>query len=209
MPRAERYGRLMQVVPLATRADLWTDEAKAEIGPLASPGILLGPAPRPGIAGLQQLDLVTYLPGDLLPKSDIASMAHSLELRSPLLDHRVVELGLSLPEQLKSHGTRRRRSRCGARSPRSCRRPSRGAARPASPSRSRAGSAASCARSRASCSSTSVRGTAAGSAPTRSSGCSRSTRRSAQTTATRSGRSCMLELWQRTHVEAAAPVSVP
>ena len=104
VPRAERYGRLMQVVPLATRADLWTDEAKAEIGPLASPGILLGPPPRAGIAGLQQLDLATYLPGDLLPKSDIASMAHSLELRSPLLEHRVVELGLSLPDQLKSQG---------------------------------------------------------------------------------------------------------
>ena len=104
VPRSERYGRLMQVVPLAARADLWTDEAKAEIGPLASPGILLGPPPRGGIGGLQQLDLGTYLPGDLLPKSDIASMAHSLELRSPLLDHRVVELGLSLPDALKIHG---------------------------------------------------------------------------------------------------------
>ena len=51
-----------------------------------------------GTTGLQLLDLTTYLPGDLLPKSDIASMAHSLELRSPLLDHRVVELGLSLPD---------------------------------------------------------------------------------------------------------------
>jgi asparagine synthase (glutamine-hydrolysing) len=50
---------------------------------------------------LQLLDFETYLPGDLLPKSDIASMAHSLELRSPFLDHRVVELGLSLPDRLK------------------------------------------------------------------------------------------------------------
>jgi asparagine synthase (glutamine-hydrolysing) len=50
------------------------------------------------------LDVATYLPGDLLPKSDIASMAHSLELRSPLLDHRIVELGLSLPEPLKIRG---------------------------------------------------------------------------------------------------------
>jgi asparagine synthase (glutamine-hydrolysing) len=39
-----------------------------------------------------------------LPKSDIASMAHALELRSPLLDHRVVELGLSLPDHLKQRG---------------------------------------------------------------------------------------------------------
>jgi asparagine synthase (glutamine-hydrolysing) len=103
-PRAERYGRLMQVFTLRERAELWTDEAKAEIGPLTSPGFLLGRQPAPGIAGLQLLDLATYLPGDLLPKSDIASMAHSLELRSPLLDHRVVELGLALPETLKQHG---------------------------------------------------------------------------------------------------------
>jgi asparagine synthase (glutamine-hydrolysing) len=103
-PRSERYGRLMQVFPLDVRADLWTSGAKAELGTLLSPGFLLGPAPANGITGLQLLDIGTYLPGDLLPKSDIASMAHSLELRSPLLDHRVVELGLSLPDRLKMSG---------------------------------------------------------------------------------------------------------
>jgi asparagine synthase (glutamine-hydrolysing) len=103
-PRAERYGRLMQVFTLAERAELWSDDAKAEIGALMSPGFLLGQAPASGISGLQLVDLATYLPGDLLPKSDIASMAHSLELRSPLLDHRVVELGLSLPDHLKFRG---------------------------------------------------------------------------------------------------------
>jgi asparagine synthase (glutamine-hydrolysing) len=100
-PRAERYGRLMQFFPLAERSALWSAEARAEIGPLMSAGFLLGAAPRAGVTGLQLLDVATYLPGDLLPKSDIASMAHSLELRSPLLDHRVVELGLSLPSRLK------------------------------------------------------------------------------------------------------------
>jgi asparagine synthase (glutamine-hydrolysing) len=104
VPGAERYGGLMQVFTLAQRADLWTEEAKREIGTLTSAGFLLGPAPAPGIAGLQELDLRTYLPGDLLPKSDIASMAHSLELRSPLLDRRVVELGLSLPDSLRWRG---------------------------------------------------------------------------------------------------------
>jgi asparagine synthase (glutamine-hydrolysing) len=103
-PRAERYGELMQVFDLAGRGDLWTDEAKAELGALLSPGFLLGPPPATGVAGLQLLDVATYLPGDLLPKSDVASMAHSLELRSPLLDRRVVELGLSLPEPLKLRG---------------------------------------------------------------------------------------------------------
>ncbi|MBV8479331.1 MAG: hypothetical protein JOY72_03425 [Actinobacteria bacterium] len=103
-PRAERYGGIMQVLTLAERADLWTPEAKQEIGTLMSAGFLLGPPPAPGTTGLQLLDFETYLPGDLLPKSDIASMAHSLELRPPLLDRRVVELGLALPDHLKRTG---------------------------------------------------------------------------------------------------------
>jgi asparagine synthase (glutamine-hydrolysing) len=104
VPRGERYGRLMQVFSLGERSDLWSREAKDEIGTLTSAGFLLGPPPAEGTTGLQLLDLETYLPGDLLPKSDIASMAHSLELRSPLLDRRVVELGLSLPDSLKQEG---------------------------------------------------------------------------------------------------------
>ena len=49
-------------------------------------------------------DLQTYLPGDLLVKVDIATMANSLELRSPLLDVNVVEWGLSLPRKYKIKG---------------------------------------------------------------------------------------------------------
>jgi asparagine synthase (glutamine-hydrolysing) len=43
-------------------------------------------------------DIHSYLPDDLMYKVDIASMAHSLEVRSPFLDTDVVEFGLSLPE---------------------------------------------------------------------------------------------------------------
>ena len=49
-------------------------------------------------------DLSTYLPGDLLVKADIATMANSLELRSPMLDINVVEWGLSLPRKYKIKG---------------------------------------------------------------------------------------------------------
>jgi asparagine synthase (glutamine-hydrolysing) len=46
-------------------------------------------------------DLENYLPGDLLVKADLASMANSLELRSPFLDVEVVEWALTLPDRFK------------------------------------------------------------------------------------------------------------
>ena len=49
-------------------------------------------------------DLYSYLPGDLLLKVDIATMANSLELRSPLLDVNVIEWGVSLPRKYKIKG---------------------------------------------------------------------------------------------------------
>jgi len=49
-------------------------------------------------------DFSSYLPGDLLAKVDIATMANSLELRSPMLDVNVVEWGLSLPFKYKIKG---------------------------------------------------------------------------------------------------------
>jgi asparagine synthase (glutamine-hydrolysing) len=49
-------------------------------------------------------DIDSYLPGDLLVKVDMATMANSLELRSPLLDVSVVEWGLSLPRKFKIKG---------------------------------------------------------------------------------------------------------
>ncbi len=49
-------------------------------------------------------DMMTYLPDDLLVKVDIASMAHGLESRSPLLDHELLELSSHIPSQLKLKG---------------------------------------------------------------------------------------------------------
>jgi asparagine synthase (glutamine-hydrolysing) len=51
---------------------------------------------------LLETDVDTYLPGDLLVKMDIASMAHSLEARSPLLDPEVMQFAASLPPRYKA-----------------------------------------------------------------------------------------------------------
>ena len=53
------------------------------------------------VAGANWADIHTYLPDDLMVKVDVASMAHGLESRSPLLDHVLMEWAVDLPERVK------------------------------------------------------------------------------------------------------------
>jgi asparagine synthase (glutamine-hydrolysing) len=56
------------------------------------------------VAGANRADLHTYLPDDLMVKVDVASMAHGLETRSPLLDHVLLEWAARIPADIKMAG---------------------------------------------------------------------------------------------------------
>ncbi len=55
------------------------------------------PSDRKGLAALLAIDFANYLPEYILRKGDLCTMAHGLELRAPLLDHRLVEVVTGLP----------------------------------------------------------------------------------------------------------------
>jgi asparagine synthase (glutamine-hydrolysing) len=83
----------------------WHDPAALVLGAVEPPLPLANPELRAGFADFTDemmfLDLVSYLPDDILVKVDRASMGVSLEARVPFLDHRVVELAWRIPQRLK------------------------------------------------------------------------------------------------------------
>ena len=56
------------------------------------------------LSRVQYVDIKTYLTDDILVKVDRASMAHSLEVRAPILDHKLMELAASMPSSMKLRG---------------------------------------------------------------------------------------------------------
>lgn len=108
LPRVERYLRWVTVFDMNAKRELYSktflDKTKnVHAHDLLDPWFVS--ANGAGIVDAALLsDIMTYLPNDLLVKVDIASMAVSLEARSPFLDHHVIEFAASLPEKLKLHG---------------------------------------------------------------------------------------------------------
>jgi asparagine synthase (glutamine-hydrolysing) len=119
LPRAMRFqntgDKLHKGAQVMTSASLdalylglvshWNDPASLVIGGTEPPTALKGDAPMlSGLNGVQRmmaLDLMSYLPDDILVKVDRAAMSVSLETRVPFLDHRVVEFAWRLPQSLK------------------------------------------------------------------------------------------------------------
>ena len=86
----------------------WQDPASLVRGGSEPALFIDDPRQRPSGRGLAEtmmfLDLMTYLPNDILVKVDRASMGASLESRTPFLDHRVVEFAWQLPLAMKLRG---------------------------------------------------------------------------------------------------------
>jgi asparagine synthase (glutamine-hydrolysing) len=108
LPKTERYFRWVSIFSRAAKHEIYTTEFAERIAGQNSSDVLDRWFSKANGAGLLNSMLLTdqmaYLPNDLLVKVDIASMANSLEARSPFLDHKVIEFAASLPENLKMQG---------------------------------------------------------------------------------------------------------
>lgn len=103
----------LQIFPEPLRASLYREEFVRRL-PGEDPFEFLRQAwdrsaDRDVVTKASLADLMTYLPCDLMNKVDIASMAHGLEVRCPMLDYRLVELAASLPVAMKFDGQRGKR----------------------------------------------------------------------------------------------------
>jgi asparagine synthase (glutamine-hydrolysing) len=109
LPKVERYFQWVSAIDRQTKENLYTKDFRQKIKNSDSSVFLqnwFAKSNGNGIVDATMLtDQMTYLPNDLLVKVDIASMANSLEARSPLLDHKVIEFAASLPENIKLKGS--------------------------------------------------------------------------------------------------------
>lgn len=104
----EQYASWITVFDEEAKRGLYTPEFRAALtsGPsfqIFQDALERSDAPT-FVEAIAHADIQTYLVDDLLVKMDIASMAHSLEVRSPLIDHHMVEFSASVPVRMKLRG---------------------------------------------------------------------------------------------------------
>jgi asparagine synthase (glutamine-hydrolysing) len=108
LPKVERYLRWVSAFDKDAKQELYSENFSRETAGFNAGDLLEQWFAQSNGNGLLDAvlltDIMTYLPNDLLVKVDIATMAVSLEARSPFLDHHVIEFAASLPEKLKLRG---------------------------------------------------------------------------------------------------------
>jgi asparagine synthase (glutamine-hydrolysing) len=111
-PTGDRLHKFADVLTAGTLEEMylrlvsnWPEPARVVLGAAEPPTRLTDPLTRPAIAGavpqLMCLDLLSYLPDDIMVKVDRAAMGVSLESRAPFLDHTVVEYAWRIPMAMK------------------------------------------------------------------------------------------------------------
>ncbi len=105
---ADAYCASVSICPAGLRRRLYSRQFARELQGYDAAEVLRRHSARcdseDPLSQIQYADFKTYLPGDILTKVDRASMAASLEVRVPLLDHTLVEWAARLPAQLKLRG---------------------------------------------------------------------------------------------------------
>jgi len=105
----EAYFHSMSLIRDADRSPLYSAAFRSELGGFNAREVFARHAAKANtedpLALIQYIDTHTYLVGDINTKVDRASMAHSLEVREPLMDHELVEWLATLPSSLKRRGS--------------------------------------------------------------------------------------------------------
>jgi asparagine synthase (glutamine-hydrolysing) len=107
MAPPERYATWMSAFDAVRRERLLTPAFAAEVRRRPEEALVqawTASSARGRVDHMLAVDVETYLPGDLLVKMDIATMAYSVEARSPFLDHHLMEFAASLPAEFKLSG---------------------------------------------------------------------------------------------------------
>jgi asparagine synthase (glutamine-hydrolysing) len=103
MSAGERFASLRQFLDPEVKRQLYSKTLLAALGASAERYLVehYAIADSCELARMQYTDIMTYLPEDLLVKVDRMTMAHSLEGRSPLLDHELLEFCARIPSEMK------------------------------------------------------------------------------------------------------------